>query len=52
MELYAAAGAELVRELTGGGRRVFLDMKFYRQAVPVSRVSRSGDSRLRSLSPN
>jgi orotidine-5'-phosphate decarboxylase len=46
MELYAAAGAELVRELTGGGRRVFLDMKFYDIGETVKRavaaVARTG----------
>lgn len=29
MELYAAAGMEFVRELTGAGKQVFLDIKFY-----------------------
>lgn len=29
MELYASAGMDFVRELTGEGKQVFLDMKFY-----------------------
>jgi orotidine-5'-phosphate decarboxylase len=46
MELYAAAGMEFVRELVGGGKQVFLDMKFY--DIPetvkraVERVAASG----------
>jgi len=48
MELYAAAGMEFVRELTAGGKRVFLDMKFYDIGETVKRavvqVARSGAS--------
>ena len=46
MELYAAAGMEFVRELTGQGKDVFLDLKFYdipetvRRAV--AQVARTG----------
>jgi orotidine-5'-phosphate decarboxylase len=42
MELYAAAGMDYVRSLTGRGKRVFLDMKYYdigetvRRAVAVA----------------
>ncbi len=46
MELYAAAGMELVRELIESGREVFLDMKFYDIGATVERavrqVARSG----------
>lgn len=46
MELYAAAGMEFVRELTGEGKQVFLDMKFYDIGETVKRavaqVARSG----------
>jgi orotidine-5'-phosphate decarboxylase len=46
MELYASAGMEFVRELTGAGKRVFLDMKFYDIGETVKRavtqVARSG----------
>jgi orotidine-5'-phosphate decarboxylase len=46
MELYAAAGMELVRELTGAGKQVFLDMKFYDIGETVKRavaqVAKSG----------
>lgn len=46
MELYAAAGMELVRELTGAGTQVFLDMKFYDIGETVKRavaqVAKSG----------
>jgi orotidine-5'-phosphate decarboxylase len=38
MELYAAAGMELVRELTGAGKQVFLDMKFYDIGETVKRA--------------
>lgn len=40
MELYAAAGMELVRELTGEGKDVFLDMKFYDIGETVKRAVR------------
>jgi orotidine-5'-phosphate decarboxylase len=46
LELYAAAGMEIVRELKGEGKRVFLDLKLYdigeqvRRAVTV--ISSSG----------
>ncbi len=46
MELYASAGMEFVRELTGEGKHVFLDMKFYDIGETVKRavaqVARSG----------
>jgi orotidine-5'-phosphate decarboxylase len=46
MELYASAGMEFARELKGGGKRVFLDMKFYDIGETVKRavaqVARSG----------
>lgn len=46
MELYASAGMEFVRELTGEGKQVFLDMKFYDIGETVKRavaqVARSG----------
>ena len=46
MELYAAAGMEFVKELVGGGKQVFLDMKFYDIGETVKRavaqVARSG----------
>ena len=38
MELYAAAGMEFVRELTGEGKHVFLDMKFYDIGETVRRA--------------
>ena len=38
MELYAGAGLDLVRELTGQGKRVFLDMKFYDIGETVRRA--------------
>lgn len=38
MELYAAAGMELVRELVAEGRDVFLDMKFYDIGETVKRA--------------
>lgn len=38
MELYAAAGMEFVRELTGAGKRVFLDLKFYDIGETVKRA--------------
>jgi orotidine-5'-phosphate decarboxylase len=40
MELYAAAGMEFVRELTGEGKDVFLDMKFYDIGETVKRAVR------------
>lgn len=46
MELYAAAGMDFVRELLSGGKRVFLDMKFYDIGETVRRavaqVARTG----------
>jgi orotidine-5'-phosphate decarboxylase len=46
MELYAASGMELVRELLGEGKQVFLDMKFHDIAETVKRavaqVAKSG----------
>src|SRR5258708_22005320 len=46
MELYAAAGMPMVRELLGQGKRVFLDLKLYDIPETVKRtvaqVSRSG----------
>lgn len=48
MELYAAAGMEFVHELLSGGKRVFLDMKFYDIGETVKRavaqVARTGVS--------
>ncbi len=38
MELYAAAGMEFVRELTGEGKRVFLDLKLYDIGETVKRA--------------
>ena len=38
MELYAAGGMEFVKELIGGGRQVFLDMKFYDIGETVKRA--------------
>ncbi len=38
MELYAAAGMELVRELIGQGKQIFLDMKFYDIGETVKRA--------------
>lgn len=38
MELYAAAGVELVRELIGEGKRVFLDLKYYDIGETVRRA--------------
>ncbi len=46
LELYAAAGIDFVRELTGAGKKVFLDLKLY--DIPetvkraVSRIAASG----------
>lgn len=46
MELYAAGGMEFVKELIGGGKQVFLDMKFYDIGETVKRavkqVAKSG----------
>jgi orotidine-5'-phosphate decarboxylase len=39
MELYAAAGIEFVRELTGAGKQVFLDMKYYDIGETVKRAT-------------
>jgi orotidine-5'-phosphate decarboxylase len=48
MELYAVAGMEIVRELAGQGKRVFLDLKFYDIGETVKRataqVARAGAS--------
>ncbi len=50
MELYAAAGMEFVKSLTGAGKRVFLDMKFYDIGETVKRaVARVADSGVRFL---
>jgi orotidine-5'-phosphate decarboxylase len=38
MELYAAAGMDYVRSLTGRGKRVFLDMKYYDIGETVKRA--------------
>ena len=38
MELYAACGMDFVRELTGQGKDVFLDMKFYDIGETVKRA--------------
>ena len=38
MELYASGGMEFVKELIGGGRQVFLDMKFYDIGETVKRA--------------
>ncbi len=38
MELYAAAGMEFVRELTGEGKQVFLDLKLYDIPETVKRA--------------
>jgi orotidine-5'-phosphate decarboxylase len=40
MELYASAGMDFVRELTGEGKQVFLDMKFYDIPETVRRAVR------------
>lgn len=46
LELYAAAGMEYVRELLGGGKQVFLDLKLYDIGETVKRavaqVARAG----------
>lgn len=39
MELYAAAGMEVVSELIGRGKQVFLDMKFYDIGETVKRAT-------------
>ena len=38
MELYAGAGLDVLRELTGEGKKVFLDMKFYDIGETVRRA--------------
>ncbi|HUS05937.1 MAG TPA: orotidine-5'-phosphate decarboxylase [Bryobacteraceae bacterium] len=38
MELYAAAGMDLVRELMGAGKQIFLDLKFYDIGETVKRA--------------
>ncbi len=38
MELYASAGMEFVKELMAGGKKVFLDMKFYDIGETVKRA--------------
>jgi orotidine-5'-phosphate decarboxylase len=38
MELYAGAGMEFVKEIVGGGKHVFLDMKFYDISETVRRA--------------
>jgi orotidine-5'-phosphate decarboxylase len=38
MELYASAGMDFVRELTGNGKQVFLDLKFYDIGETVKRA--------------
>ncbi len=38
MELYASAGMEIVRELTGQGKQVFLDLKMYDIGETVKRA--------------
>jgi orotidine-5'-phosphate decarboxylase len=38
MELYASAGMEFVKELMAGGKKVFLDMKFYDIPETVKRA--------------
>ena len=40
MELYAAAGMSLVRQISASGRRVFLDLKFYDIGETVKRATR------------
>lgn len=40
LELYAAAGMEYVRELTGAGKEVFLDLKLYDIGETVKRAVR------------
>jgi len=39
LELYAAAGPEIVRELTGQGKQVFLDLKMYDIPETVKRAA-------------
>ena len=49
-ELYAAAGMEIVRRLTGEGKQVFLDMKMYDIPETVSRaVARVAETGARFL---
>src|SRR5580692_8496375 len=40
MELYAAAGMDYVRRLVDGGKRVFLDLKYYDIGETVKRAVR------------
>ena len=40
MELYAAAGMSLVKEIAAGGRKVFLDLKLYDIGETVKRATR------------
>ena len=50
LELYAAAGMEIVRRLTGEGKQVFLDMKMYDIPETVSRaVARVAETGARFL---
>ena len=50
LELYTAAGMDLVRELLGEGKQVFLDLKFYDIPETVSRaVSRVAETGERFL---
>ena len=50
MELYASAGIEFVRELTGEGKDVFLDLKFYDIPETVRRaVAQVARTRVRFL---
>jgi orotidine-5'-phosphate decarboxylase len=50
LELYAAAGMEMVRELTGEGKQVFLDLKLYDISETVKRaVARIASSGARFL---
>src|SRR5690242_7237978 len=50
LELYTAAGMELVRDLLAGSKDVFLDLKFYDIPETVSRaVARVAESGVRFL---
>jgi orotidine-5'-phosphate decarboxylase len=50
LELYAASGMDLVRELLGSGKEVFLDLKFYDIPETVSRaVARVAETGVRFL---